>query len=76
MEPVEVELNKLLDSVTGIHAEQLYARAREEELRDTNESTADRVKWFSLLTIFVLLSLGLWQIFYLKQYFRSKKLVD
>jgi hypothetical protein len=74
--PVEVELNKLLDSVTEIHAEQLYSRAREEELRDTNESTADRVKWFSLVTIVVLLCLGLWQIFYLKQYFRSKKLVD
>ena len=76
LEPVQVELNKLLDSVTEIHAEQLYARAREEELRDTNESTADRVKWFSVSTIIVLLFLGLWQIFYLKQYFRSKKLVD
>ena len=74
--PVEIELNKLLDSVTEIHAEQLYSRAREEDLRDTNESTADRVKWFSILTIVVLLCLGLWQIFYLKQYFRSKKLVD
>ena len=76
LEPIQVELNKLLDSVTEIHAEQVYARAREEELRNTNESTADRVKWFSISTILVLLCLGLWQILYLKQYFRSKKLVD
>ena len=74
--PVQLELNKLLDSVTEIHAEQMYARAREEELRDTNESTAERVTLFSFATIFMLLGLGSWQIFYLKQYFRSKKLVD
>ena len=76
LNPLEAELNRLLDSATEIHDEQLYMRSREEELRNTNESTADRIKWFSVSTIIVLLVLGAWQIMALKSFFKSKKLVD
>jgi hypothetical protein len=43
---------------------------REQKLRDTNESTNERVKWFSLGTMGVLVSLGGWQVVYLRAYFR------
>ena len=76
LNPLEAELNRLLDSATEIHDEQLYMRSREEELRNTNESTADRIKWFSISTILILLVLGAWQIMALKSFFKSKKLVD
>lgn len=40
------------------------------------ESTNERVKWFSTMTMCVLVVLGLWQIFYLKRFFRKKRLID
>jgi hypothetical protein len=47
-----------------------YLRHREVKLRDTNESTNERVKWFAIGTMAVLVALGAWQIVYLRAYFR------
>jgi p24 family protein delta-1 len=50
-------------------------RGREQKLRDTNESTNTRVKWFGFGTTFLLIALWAWQIMYLRAYFRSKHLI-
>lgn len=47
-----------------------YLRIREQKLRDTNESTNERVKWFAFGTMGMLVGLGAWQIVYLRAYFR------
>lgn len=47
-----------------------YLRIREQKLRDTNESTNERVKWFALGTMGMLVGLGAWQVVYLRAYFR------
>jgi len=47
-----------------------YLRIREQKLRDTNESTNTRVKWFGFMTTFLLIALWAWQIMYLRAYFR------
>lgn len=47
-----------------------YLRIREQKLRDTNESTNNRVKWFGFMTTFLLIALWGWQIMYLRAYFR------
>ena len=47
-----------------------YLRAREQKLRDTNESTNERVKWFAFGTMGMLVGLGAWQVAYLRAYFR------
>jgi emp24/gp25L/p24 family/GOLD len=47
-----------------------YLRTREQKLRDTNESTNTRVKWFATGTMFLLIALGVWQVIYLRTYFR------
>jgi hypothetical protein len=73
--PVEKELRKMEDTVDEIHREMLYMREREAAMRNTNESTNSRVLWFSSFSIFVLLAMGLWQIVYLKKFFKSKKLI-
>ena len=52
-----------------------YLRRREQKLRDTNESTNERVKWFALTIMATLLGLGTWQVVYLRAYFRSKHLI-
>lgn len=47
----------------------------EERLRDVNESILERVTWLSLISILSLVAIGVWQIYYLKRYFRTKKLI-
>lgn len=56
--------------VAEIVSEMDYLRQREQKLRDTNESTNNRVKWFAFGTMGMLVSLGAWQVIYLRAYFR------
>ncbi|KAG0368536.1 emp24/gp25L/p24 family/GOLD-domain-containing protein [Gamsiella multidivaricata] len=76
LKPMELELRKLEDLVKDILENMEQLQAREERMRNTNESTNERVKYFSTLTMVVLVALGLWQIFYLKRFFRKKRLID
>ncbi|KAL8393031.1 hypothetical protein RB595_003003 [Gaeumannomyces hyphopodioides] len=75
LKPVETELRRIEEMVAEIVNEMDYLRVREQKLRDTNESTNTRVKWFGMLTTFLLIGLWGWQIMYLRAYFRSKHLI-
>lgn len=61
--------------VNEVVSELEYLKVREQKLRDTNESTNERVKWFAFGTMGMLVGLGVWQVIYLRQYFRSKHLI-
>ncbi|KAI0881694.1 emp24/gp25L/p24 family/GOLD-domain-containing protein, partial [Annulohypoxylon maeteangense] len=74
LKPVETELRRIEESIADIVREMDYLRAREQKLRDTNESTNTRVKWFGIGTTMLLVALWGWQIMYLRAYFRSKHL--
>ncbi|CAO3596628.1 unnamed protein product [Absidia cylindrospora] len=74
--PLELELRKLEKVVQEIVDEMSYLKQREALMRNTNESTNERVKWFSLVSLFTLISLGIWQILYLQRFFRRKHLID
>ncbi|KAF3927345.1 hypothetical protein ABW21_db0203152 [Orbilia brochopaga] len=75
LKPVEIELRRIEELVGEIVSEMEYLRTREQKLRDTNESTNERVKWFAFATIGTLMGLGAWQVVYLRSYFRSKHLI-
>ena len=75
LKPVETELRRIEEMVAEIVSEMDYLRTREQTLRDTNESTNTRVKWFGMGTTFLLIGLWVWQIMYLRAYFRSKHLI-
>jgi len=75
LKPVEAELRRLSEVANEIADEMDYLRTREMGLRDTNESTNERVKWFALGTMGMLVALGVWQVVYLRAYFRSKHLI-
>ncbi|KAL9125535.1 MAG: hypothetical protein Q9217_005274 [Psora testacea] len=75
LKPVETELRRIEELVSEIVAEMEYLRQREQKLRDTNESTNERVKWFAFGTMGMLIGLGAWQVVYLRAYFRSKHLI-
>merc|ERR1712179_195250 len=51
LKPLEVELKRLEDLSEAIVQDFAYMRQREEEMRDTNESTNSRVLYFSLLSM-------------------------
>ncbi|KAG0057431.1 vesicle coat component [Gryganskiella cystojenkinii] len=76
LKPMELALRKLEDNVKDILENMEHLQQREETMRNTNESTNARVQWFSTMTMFVLIALGAWQILYLKQFFRKKRLID
>ncbi|KAF2485338.1 emp24/gp25L/p24 family/GOLD-domain-containing protein [Neohortaea acidophila] len=75
LKPMEAELRRLAEIASEVSEELEYLRTREMKLRDTNESTNERVKWFALGTMGMLVSLGVWQVVYLRAYFRSKHLI-
>jgi len=75
LKPVETELRRIEEIVAEIVSEMDYLRTREQKLRDTNESTNERVKWFAFGTMGLLVGLGVWQVVYLRTYFRSKHLI-
>ena len=70
LKPVETELRRIEELVGEIVSEMDYLRSREQKLRDTNESTNERVKWFAFGTMGMLVGLGAWQVVYLRAYFR------
>lgn len=75
LKPVEAELRRIEELTAEIVQEMEYLRVREQKLRDTNESTNTRVKWFGVGTTWLLIGLWAWHIMYLRAYFRSKHLI-
>ncbi|GAA5912589.1 hypothetical protein JCM5296_000743 [Sporobolomyces johnsonii] len=73
---LEVEMRKLEGVVKEIVEELNYLKRREARMRDTNESTNERVKKFFYLTFSALILLGVWQVIHLRSYFKKKHLID
>ncbi|XP_073514492.1 transmembrane emp24 domain-containing protein 10-like [Phyllobates terribilis] len=76
LKPLEVELRRLEDLSDSIVKDFSYMKKREEEMRDTNESTSLRVLYFSAFSMFCLVALATWQVVYLRRFFKSKKLIE
>lgn len=70
LKPIETDLRRMEELVAEIVQEMEFLRTREQKLRDTNESTNERVKWFAFGTMGMLVALGAWQVVYLRAYFR------
>jgi len=76
LKPLEVELKRLEDLSESIVKDFSFMRLREEQMRDTNESTNSRVLYFSVFSMLCLLGLATWQVIYLRSFFKSKKLIE
>ncbi|XP_060711428.1 transmembrane emp24 domain-containing protein 10 [Hemiscyllium ocellatum] len=76
LKPLEVELRRLEDLSESIVNDFAYMKQREEEMRDTNESTSARVLYFSIFSMCCLIGLATWQVFYLRRFFKAKKLIE
>jgi len=76
LKPLEMELTKLEDLSSSIVNDFEYMKKREEEMRDTNESTNNRVLYLSIFSMLCLLGLATWQVLYLRRFFKAKKLIE
>uniref|UniRef100_A0A7S1LBM3 GOLD domain-containing protein n=1 Tax=Alexandrium catenella TaxID=2925 RepID=A0A7S1LBM3_ALECA len=75
LEDTQIALRRVEESLRNYHSNVLYARAREERMRQTNDSTAFRVISFCLFNVVLMIGVGGWQMLYFKRFFRSKKII-
>ncbi|KAK6530834.1 p24 complex component [Arthrobotrys megalospora] len=74
-DPLEKEVRLLAENLNAVKDEQEYIVLRERVHRNTAESTNDRVKWWSIFQLFVLVGNCVFQVFYLKRFFEIKRVV-
>ncbi|KAL9343619.1 hypothetical protein POPTR_017G086900v4 [Populus trichocarpa] len=75
VEVMEIELKKLLDTVTSINEEMFHLRVREEEMQQLNQSTNSKMAGLSFLSLVVCFSVAGLQLWHLKSHFERKKLL-
>jgi len=74
IKPLEANLRKGEEMLKEIKSEFDYMRVREEQMRDINEDTNERVAWYSIFPIIAMSCLSVGQVYYLRNYFKHKKL--
>nr|XP_057920312.1 transmembrane emp24 domain-containing protein 11 [Doryrhamphus excisus] len=75
LETLENGLQHLIDQMVYIAKQQDYQMEKEEMFRQISEDTNSKVLWWAVVQIFILLSVGFWQMKRLKDFFIAKKLV-
>ncbi|XP_057737854.1 transmembrane emp24 domain-containing protein p24delta3-like [Arachis stenosperma] len=75
IEGVELELMKLEGAVQAIHQYLIYLKDKEANMRQVSERTNARVAWFSIMSLGVCIMAAALQLWYLKRFFRKKKLI-
>ncbi|EPQ20450.1 Transmembrane emp24 domain-containing protein 11 [Myotis brandtii] len=72
---VSFKLEHLIEQIEQIVKEQNYQRDREENFRMTSEDTNSNVLWWAFAQTLIFISVGIFQMKYLKDFFIAKKLV-
>ncbi|KAL3638813.1 hypothetical protein CASFOL_016720 [Castilleja foliolosa] len=75
IEGLELELKKLEDHVDTIHQNLNYLMDREAEMREVSETTNSRVARYSIMSLGLCVVVSIIQVWYLRRYFRKKKLI-
>jgi hypothetical protein len=73
--PLEKSLDDSITSAQNILKEMRFMEQRERRMRTTSDNINLRVRWFSYLSVSVLLTVTYIQVTYLKRYFHKKKLM-
>ncbi len=69
----ETKLQFAEETLHAIHKEIEYAKAQELSLRESSEAVNERIQWFSLASMAILVVTSLWQLLYLRSFFSAKK---
>lgn len=73
--PLAEQLRESIDSANSVLNEMRYMEGRERRMRQTADSINSRVRYFSYISVAVLVVVTYVQVTYLKRYFRKKKLL-
>lgn len=73
--PLAEQLTESIDSANSIINEMRFMESRERRMRQTADSINSRVRYFSYISVAVLIVVTYVQVAYLKRYFRKKKLL-
>lgn len=73
--PLQLMFDRTVMAGEQILSEMKYMEKREKSMSATIQSTNSRIKYFSYLSVFILVSVATLQVTYLKNYFKKKKLM-
>lgn len=76
LKPLELRLKIIEDLSKDIIQEFTYMKNQADAMHNTNESTNKRVLYFGVFSMICLFLLATWQVFYLRRYFKAKKLIE
>lgn len=75
LNPLETSLDHSISAAQAVLREMRYMEVRENRMRKTADNINARVRWFSYLSVAVLLTVTYIQVTYLKRYFHKKKIL-
>merc|ERR1711916_21035 len=75
LKPVEVDLVKLIDMAVEMQREMTTIHQREESHRVTTDNANSAVVCWSSLSLVIITVLGIYQTYWLRSYFRKKRLI-
>ncbi|KAG1671828.1 hypothetical protein FOA52_000205 [Chlamydomonas sp. UWO 241] len=75
LDAVSLELRKLEESMRAVYDEMLLLQSKESKMRDLSEDTNQRVAWYSVYSLIIIAVSGLWQTWYLRRFWKRKKLL-
>jgi len=75
LKPIDDMVSRVLRETMDLSIGYEHMRKQEADHRSTSENTHDRLLYLSLLSIFALLGVGVYQVIHLKTFFRKKKMI-
>ena len=75
VKPIEAEFIRLEEVMHSVVDETASLAKVQQSMRDVNESTFNSLKYLSFLSFFAFVGLNSYQIYYMKKFFKSKKLI-
>lgn len=73
---IEADLNRIEDLSNSMIGDYAHLKKRGQEMHDSNARTAQRLFYQAIVSFVLLLTLSGWQVFYLRTYFKAKKILD
>ncbi|KAL0234778.1 hypothetical protein PCE1_001814 [Barthelona sp. PCE] len=75
LDPLHVEVQYALDMARDVHAQAMYLRDREANMRDTSEATNSRVPRFTIFFIMVIVGISIYEMLYIKKFLHHEKVL-
>ncbi|KAL0479692.1 hypothetical protein AKO1_007519 [Acrasis kona] len=73
LDPIEKSIMSLSEGLASVQSEQKYLKVREAQHRAIADQTNQRVTYFNIFSVSILLAMSLFQVYYLKRFFEVKR---